>query len=68
MTPFAERLKQGAPLRISEFARFIGYSRAQVYKWVESGAIKTVRMPIDGAVPLIPIAEAERIGKILQLT
>jgi excisionase family DNA binding protein len=62
-----DRLLKGTPLRLSELAKYIGYSRAQVYKWADSGAITTVRMPIPGAVRLIPVAEAERIGRVLQI-
>jgi len=63
---FAERLKQGAPLRIGELARYIGYSRYQVYKWIEADQIKTVRL-VDGGDRRIPVAEAERIARILQI-
>ena len=62
---FVERLKQGAPFRVSEFARYIGYSRAQVYKWIEAGQIQTVRPPMSDQ--RIPVGEAERIAKILQI-
>jgi excisionase family DNA binding protein len=61
-----ERLAEGTPLRLGEFAKMIGYSREQVRKWVDAGQIETVR-PIEGAERRIPANEAERVCRDLRI-
>lgn len=60
-----ERIAHGAPFRVGELAEYIGYSREQVYKWIEAKQIKTVRPPMSDQ--RIPVGEAERLAKILQI-
>lgn len=61
-----DRLNEGTPIRLGEFARMIGYSREKVRQLVDLGAVKTVCLP--GTVEKrVPPGEAERICKELRL-
>lgn len=62
---FVERIRHGAPLRIGELATYLGYSREQVRKWIRAGVIKTVALEMSDQ--RIPVDEAARIGRILQI-
>lgn len=44
----------------SEFAKMVGVHKNTVYRWVESGRIKSI--PV-GSVRMIPASEVERIRK-----
>jgi len=63
---FRDRLDEGTPLRFGELARLLGYSREQIRKWANAGALETVR-PIPGAQRRVTVGEAERIGRKLRL-
>lgn len=61
-----DRLNEGTPIRLGEFARMIGYSREKVRRMVEAEVVETVRLP--GTIERrIPTSEAERICKELRL-
>jgi len=60
------RIDEGTPLRIGELARYLGYSREQVRKWIDADVIKTVCLDEEGERRVPPV-EAERIGKALRL-
>jgi len=57
-----DRLAMGTPLRIVELARYIGYSREQVRKWLDSGTLRAAR-PTPGGRRRIPVEEAARIAR-----
>jgi hypothetical protein len=55
-----ERLGDRRPLRLGEFADLTGYSREQVRKWADTGALATVK-PI-GDERRVPVDEARRLA------
>jgi excisionase family DNA binding protein len=66
MDRLLERLRGGSgpPLRVSEFARLIGYSLPTVRKLIDAGEIKTVGLTEEQR---IPIREALRIARDLKI-
>lgn len=49
---------------VSEAARYLGLSRRSMYYWVESGKVKTLRLP-GWRKMLIDVEELERAKKLL---
>ncbi len=67
MDRLVERLSEGeAPLRTGELASLIGYSREQVRKWVDAGAVDSVRAG-PHTHRRIPVEEARRLCRELGL-
>ena len=50
---------------VAEAAKFLGLSRRTMYYWVESGRVKTIKLP-GWRKMLIDIEELERAKKLLE--
>lgn len=60
-----ERIEDGSPFRLGELARLLGYSREQLRKWADAGALRTARAPRPGAHRRVSVEEAERFAREL---
>lgn len=67
MVELMARIEDGRPFRIAELARLIGYSREQLRKWIDAGAVQTVRAPVPTGQRRIPAAEAQRVARDLRI-
>lgn len=58
-----ERLADGAPFRLGELARLLGYSREHFRKLADAGVLKTTEPHRKGAHRRVTVAEAERFAR-----
>jgi hypothetical protein len=73
MDRLRERLSEGSPpLRVSEFARMIGYSPTYVRKLLNAGVLACVSLPaglgrVEEPERRIPVTEAAKFARELRL-
>jgi excisionase family DNA binding protein len=56
------RLSGGAPLRLGELAKLLGFSREHVRKLADAGVVKAIRAERPGAHRRVDVEEAARFA------
>jgi hypothetical protein len=58
-----ERIEEGTPLRLGEFARLLGYSREHLRKLADAGVLRTERPDRPRSQRVVPVDEADRFAR-----